>query len=84
MPKTNKSISFLKQQKKQTIMAKYELVKETTINGMVRYSIEKDGLYVSRSVTHSLEEAERYLNILTTNGELDTIKETIKTIEVND
>jgi hypothetical protein len=65
-------------------MAKYELVKETTINGMVRYSIEKDGNYVSRSVTHSLEEAERYLHILTTNGELDTIKETIKTIEVND
>ena len=83
MPKTNKSISFLKTQK-QTIMAKYELVKETTINGMVRYSIEKDGNYVSRSVTHSLEEAERYLHILTTNGELDTIKETIKTIEVND
>ena len=65
-------------------MAKYELVKETTINGMVRFSIEKDGNYVSRSVTHSLEEAERYLHILTTNGELDTIKETIKTIEVND
>ena len=65
-------------------MAKYELVKETTINGMVRYSIEKDGNYVSRSVTHSLEEAERYLHILTTNGELDTIKETIKTVEVNE
>jgi hypothetical protein len=65
-------------------MAKYELVKETTINGMVRFSIEKDGHYVSRSVTHSLEEAEKYLHILTTNGELDTIKETIKTIEVNE
>jgi hypothetical protein len=65
-------------------MAKYELVRETTINGMVRFSIEKDGHYVSRSVTHSLEEAEKYLHILTTNGELDTIKETIKTIEVNE
>jgi hypothetical protein len=65
-------------------MAKYELVKETTINGMERYSIEKDGCYVSRSVTHSLEEAERYLHILTTNGQLDTLKETIKTVEVNE
>jgi hypothetical protein len=65
-------------------MAKYELVKETTINGIVRYSIEKDGIYVSRSITHSLEEAEKYLHIATTNGTLDTIRETIKTIEVND
>jgi hypothetical protein len=41
-------------------MAKYELVKETTINGMVRYSIERDGQYVNRSVTLSLEEAEKF------------------------
>ena len=66
-------------------MAKYELVKETSINGVVRFSIERDGHYVNRSVTHSLEEAEKYLNILTANGGvLDTIKETIKTIEVNE
>jgi hypothetical protein len=66
-------------------MAKYELVKETTINGVVRYSIERDGHYVNRSVTHSLEEAERYLHIVTTNdGTLDTTKETIKTIEVDE
>jgi hypothetical protein len=65
-------------------MAKYELVKETTINGIVTYSIEKDGIYVPRSVTHSLEEAERYLQIVTENGQLETIKERIKTIEVNE
>jgi hypothetical protein len=65
-------------------MAKYELVKETTVDGIVRYSIEKDGLYVSRSLTLNLEEAEKYLHIATNNGTLDTIKETIKTIEVND
>jgi hypothetical protein len=65
-------------------MAKYELVKETTIDGIVRYSIEKDGIYISRSLTHNLEEAEKYLHIATINGTLDTIKETIKTIEVND
>lgn len=65
-------------------MAKYELVKETTINGEVRYSIEKDGCYVSKSVTNILEEAERYLHIASTTGTLDTIKETIKTIEVDE
>lgn len=66
-------------------MAKYELVKETLIDGTIRYSIERDGQYVSRSVTNILEEAEKYLYIVaTTNGTLDTIKETIKTIEVND
>jgi hypothetical protein len=65
-------------------MAKYELVKETTINGIVRYSLEKDGCYVSRSITNSLEEAEKFLHIVATNGILDTIKETIKTIEVDD
>jgi len=65
-------------------MAKYELVKETTIDGIVRYSIEKDGIYVGRSLTHKLEDAEKYLHIATMNGTLDTIKETIKTIEVND
>jgi hypothetical protein len=74
----------INKQIKQTIMTKYELVKETTINGAVSYSIEKDGVYVSRSVTHSLEEAERYLNIVTTTGTLDTIKEKIKTIEVDE
>jgi hypothetical protein len=65
-------------------MAKYELVKETLIDGTIRYSIEIDGHYVSRSVTNTLEEAEKYLHIITTNGKLDTIKETIKTIEVNE
>lgn len=65
-------------------MAKYELVKETLIDGTIRYSIERDGHYVSRSVTNSLEEAERYLHAVTAKGTLDTIKETIKTIEVND
>jgi hypothetical protein len=74
----------INKQIKQTIMTKYVLVKETTINGAVSYSIEKDGKYVSRSVTHSLEEAERYLHIVTTTGTLDTIKEKIKTIEVNE
>ena len=65
-------------------MAKYELLKETTIDGIVRFFIEKDGHYVNRSLTHNLEEAEKYLHLAIKNGTLDTIKETIKTIEVND
>jgi hypothetical protein len=65
-------------------MAKYELVKETKIDGEVQYSIEIDGRYVSRSVTHNLEQAEDFLRILSEKGSLETLKETIKTIEVNE
>ena len=65
-------------------MTKYELVKETKINGLVQYSIERDGHYVSRSVTESLEEAEKFLHILTKDGSLENLKETIKTIEVDE
>jgi hypothetical protein len=65
-------------------MAKYELVKETTIDGLVRYSIELNGRYVSRTVTDNLEQAEIFLNTLAKGGNLETLKETIKTIEVNE
>lgn len=65
-------------------MTKYELVKETRIDGQVQYSIEKDGKYVSRSVCETLEEAERYLNALTNGGSLEALKETIKTIELDE
>jgi hypothetical protein len=65
-------------------MAKYELVKETRIDGVIQYSIEIDGRYVSRSVTDKLEQAEEYLRILSEKGSLETLKETIKTIEVNE
>jgi len=65
-------------------MAKYELVKETTIDGIVRYSIELDGRYISRTVTDNLDQAEVFLNLLTKGESLETLKETIKTIEVNE
>ena len=65
-------------------MTKYELIKETRIDGVIQYSIEIDGRYVSRSVTFNLEQAEEYLRILSEKGNLETIKETIKTIEVNE
>ena len=65
-------------------MANYELVKETKIDGFVQYSIEKDGKYVSRSVTDSLDEAEKYLSSLVKGGNLETLREIIKTIAVDD
>lgn len=74
----------INKQIKQTIMAKYELVKETKIDGLVQYSIEKDGKYISRSVTDNLEQAKEFLNIIAKGGNLETLKETIKTIEVDE
>ena len=65
-------------------MTKYELVKETTIDGLVRYSIELNGRYVSRTVTDNLEQAEVFLNTFAKGGNLETLKETIKTIEVDE
>ena len=65
-------------------MTKYELVKEIKIDGTIQYSIEKDGKYVSRSVTFNLEQADEFLNIISNGGNLETIKETIKTIEVDE
>ena len=65
-------------------MANYELVIDTKIDGFVQYSIEKDGKYVSRSVTDSLDEAEKYLSSLVKGGNLETLREIIKTIAVDD
>ena len=65
-------------------MAKYELVKETTINGIVRYSIEKDGTYVINSCSQDLFKVEEYLKNILENGEKEKIKQIIKTIEINE
>ena len=66
-------------------MAKYELVKETRPSGSILYSVELDGKYVSYTSTTLLEQAEEFLRLLA-NGVNNptTLKETIKTIEVND
>jgi translation initiation factor 2 beta subunit (eIF-2beta)/eIF-5 len=65
-------------------MAKLELVKETRINGTVQYSLELDGKYVSRSVSNDLEEVERFFKIVSQTGNLDTIREIIKSTEINE
>ena len=63
---------------------KLELVKETKPNGTIMYSIEKDGSYVPNTATIMLEEAERWFTALENGGNSLTLKETIKTIEVNE
>jgi hypothetical protein len=66
-------------------MAKYELVKETRPNKTILYSVEKDGRYVSHTATENLEQAKEFFSLLTTKGSnTETLKETIKTIEIDD
>ena len=63
---------------------KLELVKETKPNGTILYSIEKDGSYVNNTATTMLEEAERWFTALENGSNSLTLKETIKTIEIDD
>ena len=65
-------------------MTKYELVKETKPNGTIMYSIEKDGSYVHNTATTMLEEVERWFTALENGGNSLTLKEIIKTIEVDE
>jgi hypothetical protein len=63
---------------------KLELVKETKPNGTILYSIEKDGSYVNNTATTMLEEAERWFTAIENGSNSLTLKETIKTIEVDE
>ena len=63
-------------------MATYQIVKETSFDGTITYSIEKDGNYVWRSASNELIKVENYLHTIMTSGE--KTKETIKTIEVDE
>ena len=65
-------------------MTKYEIVKETSFTGVVLYSIEKEGQYIINSCNTDLSKVEEYLQTLLTNGEQQRIKETIKTIEIDE
>jgi hypothetical protein len=65
-------------------MAKYELLKQTDIDG-VWYKIQKDGIHVNNSYTRDCEKAEEMLMKLvegTLNSETNI--ETIKTIEIDE
>ena len=63
---------------------KLELVKETKPHGTILYSIEKDGSYVNNTATTMLEEAERWFTAIENGSNSLTLKETIKTIEVDE
>ena len=64
---------------------KLELVKETKINGTTLYSVEMDGKYVSNTATENLKQAEGFFDLfLIKDNPTGTIKETIKTIEIDE
>ena len=65
-------------------MAIYNIVKETSFTGATLYSIEKDGKYIMNSASGDLTKVEDYLHRIVTNNEQEIIKETIKTIEINE
>jgi len=65
-------------------MAKYELVKETEINGKVWYHITKDNLHVNESWTRSLDEANELFEELVKGKPSEPIIEIIKTIEIDE
>lgn len=65
-------------------MARYQIVKETSFTGTIQYSIEKDGRYIINSASSDLEKVEKYLQKIMANNEQEVIKETIKTIEINE
>jgi hypothetical protein len=62
---------------------KLELVKETKPTGVITYSIQKDGQYVTNTATYDLEQAEGFFKDIINGGATETIIETIKTIEVD-
>jgi hypothetical protein len=63
-------------------MAKFEIVKETSFTGTVLYYIEKDGNYIMNSASGDINKVEDYLHTIISNNEQEKIKETIKTIEI--
>ena len=65
-------------------MAKYEIIKETSFTGNIFYFIEKEGKYIINSCNGDLSKVEEYLKNILDNNEKETIKETIKTIEVDE
>jgi len=65
-------------------MAIYQIIKETSFTGAILYSIEKDGKYIMNSASADLTKVEDYLHRIMANNEQEVIKETIKTIEVNE
>ena len=62
---------------------KVEIVKETLIDGEIRYSIEIDRVYLSNSVHKDASKVEEIYNrIILMGNTTGTIKEIIKTTDI--
>jgi hypothetical protein len=63
---------------------KYELVKETQIDGRIWYHITKDGVHVNETYTQNLEEATEQFEKIVQGYLPETKIEILKTLEIND
>lgn len=63
---------------------KYELVKETQIDGKTWYHITKDGVHVNETYTQNLEEATEQFEKIVQGYLPETKIEILKTLEIND
>lgn len=63
---------------------KYELVKETQIDGRIWYHITKDGVHVNETYTQNLEEVTEQFDKIVQGYLPETKTEILKTLEIND
>jgi hypothetical protein len=63
---------------------KYELVKETQIDGRIWYHITKDGVHVNETYTTNVEEATEQFDKILQGYLPETKTEILKTLEIND
>lgn len=63
---------------------KYELVKETQIDGRIWYHITKDGVHVNETYTQNLEEVTEQFEKIMQGYLPETKTEILKTLEIND
>lgn len=63
---------------------KYELVKETQIDGRIWYHITKDGIHVNETYTQNLEEVTEQFEKIMQGYLPETKTEILKTLEIND
>lgn len=78
-------ITILIKNKKTTIMAKFELVEKTEVNGEVWYYIRKEGgLSLEGSWSKNLEVVQKMLEELEKGKPSEPIFKVLKTIEINE
>jgi hypothetical protein len=65
-------------------MKNVELIKETKATGDVHYSIEVNGVYLSGTSTMNQATADSYYEAVVLRGTIETIKETIKSIVLDE